>query len=201
MLRSLRDTQAAFAAHLAGHDRPDLVAALAGDPRTASQRLQLHRRHVARSIGAALAATFPTVAAVVGEDFFSLLARDFVADTSLEDPVLSRYGEHFPQFVAEAQERHGLPYLADVARLDWALNVAFHAPLDPGGFAGTSLIESAWPLDLIWQVSQPGASIDKVDLEAGPVCLLVFRRRDDAAFAVLGRMLGLARPLRYKLLL
>lgn len=205
MLRSLRDTQAAFAAHLAGRGQPDLLAAIAGDSRTIQQRLQLHRHHVARSIGAALAATFPTVEAVVGQEFFGLLSHDFIARNPLEDPVLSRYGEHFPQFVAETQQRHGLPYLADVARLDWALNVAFHAPLGPRLSAaelaawpaeslpdlslrlpaGSSLIESAWPLDLIWQASQPGSSVDTVDLAAGLACLLVFRRREDAAFAVL----------------
>ena len=119
MLRSLRDTQAAFAAHLVGHDRADLVTAIGGDSRSALQRLQLHRHHVARSISAALAATFPTVEAVVGREFFGLLARDFMAGTALGDPVLSRYGEHFPQFVAAKQDMHGLPYLADVARLDW----------------------------------------------------------------------------------
>jgi hypothetical protein len=205
MLRSLHDTQAAFAAHLAGRDRPDIVAAIVGDSRTALQRLQLHRHHVTRSIGAALAATFPTVATVVGQDFFGLLARRFMADTSLEDPVLSRYGEHFHEFIAANQDVHGLPYLADVARLDWALNVAFHSPLEPALSAadlagwppeclpnvsvrmpvGSSLIESAHPLDLIWQASQPGTSVEKVDLAAGRACLAVFRRSEDAAFAVL----------------
>jgi hypothetical protein len=205
MLRSLRDVQAAFAAHLSGHDQPQLVAAIGGDSRTALQRLQLHRNHVTRSVGAALAATFPTVAALVGQEFFGLLARDFMAGTALEDPVLSRYGEHFPQFVAAKQDMHGLPYLADVARLDWALNVAFHSPLEPtlsaadlAGWpreslpsllvrlpAGSSLIESDHPLDLVWRASQPGTSVDKVDLAAGPACLVVFRRSEDAAFAVL----------------
>ena len=205
MLPSLRDTQAAFAAHLAGHDRPDLVNAIAGDRHTVRGRLQLHRHHVASSIGAALAATFPTVAALVGQEFFGLLARDFAAGTALEVPVLSRYGEHFSQFVAAKQDMHGLPYLADIARLDWALNVAFHAPFearlsaaDLAGWpqdslpslsvrlpTGSSLIESAYPLDLIWQASQPSSSVDKVDLAAGPACLMVFRRSEDAAFAVL----------------
>ena len=206
MLRSLRDTQAAFAAHLAGHDRVDLANAIAGDRGTVLGRLQLHRHHVASSIGAALAATFPTVAAVVGQEFFGLLARDFTAVTALADPVLSRYGEHFHRFVAAKQDMHGLPYLADVARLDWALNVAFHAPLESRLCAaelatwperslselplrlpaGSSLIESTWPLDLIWQASQPGTSVDQVDLAAGPARLVVVRRGDDAAFAVLG---------------
>jgi hypothetical protein len=205
MLRSLRDTQAAFAAHLSGHDRPDLVAAVGGDSRTALQRLQLHRHHVTRSVGAALAATFPTVEAVVGQEFLGLLARDFMAGTALEDPVLSRYGEHFPRFLAARQDIHGLSYLADVACLDWALNVAFHAGLEPRLSAadlagrppdsllslsvrlptGSSLIESAYPLDLIWQASQPGTPVDRVDLAAGPVCLATFRRPEDAAFVVL----------------
>jgi hypothetical protein len=205
MLRSLRDIQAAFAAHLSGHDQPELVAAIGGDSRTALQQLQLHRHHVTRSVGAALAATFPTVAAVVGQEYFGLLARDFMVGMALEDPVLSRYGEHFPQLVAAKQDMHGLPYLADVARLDWALNVAFHAGLEPRLSAtdlaawpqdallglsvrlptGSSLIESAYPLDLIWQASQPSSSVDKVDLAAGPAYLMVFRRSEDAAFAVL----------------
>lgn len=206
MLHSLRETEAALAAHLAGHDRRDLVAAIAGEAPVAMARLQLHRHHIARSIGVALAATFPTVTAVVGQEFFGVLARDFMAGAPLEDPVLSRYGEHFPRFVAAQQEMHGLPYLADVARLDWALNVAFHAPLEPRLSAidivdwpeeslpelslrlavGSSLIESAWRLDLIWQASQPGTSLDKVDLAADACSLVIFRRCEDAAFAVLG---------------
>lgn len=205
MLRSLRETQAAFAAHLAGDVRPQLVASISGESHTALQRLQLHRHHIATSLGAALAATFATVAAVVGPDFFQRLARSYIAGTSPRNPVLSRYGECFPEFVAAKQGVHGLPYLADVARLDWALNVAFHSPLEPSLSAaelaalpeeslpelstrlpaGSSLIEAAWPLDLIWQASQPGASVDKVHLAAGSAALVIFRRAEDAAFAVL----------------
>lgn len=205
MLRSLHETQAAFAAHLAGDVRPEFVASIRGDSHTVLQRLQLHRHHIATSIGAALAATFATVAAVVGTDFFQRLARDFIAGSPPGNPVLSQYGERFPEFVAATRQMHGLPYLADVGRLDWALNVAFHSPLEPRLSAaelaalpeeslpelavrlpaGSSLIESAWPLDLIWQTSQPGASVDKVDLAAGPAGLVIFRRAEDAAFAVL----------------
>ena len=45
-------------------------------------------------------------------------------------PVLAEYGAGFPDFVADYEPARGLPYLADVARLDWALNVAFHSPMD-----------------------------------------------------------------------
>ena len=110
MLRSLRDTQAAFAAHFSGHDQPDLVAAIGGDSRTALQRLQLHRHHVTRSVGAALAATFPTVAAVVGQEFFGLLARDFMVGTALERPRPQPIRRALPS-VSRREARHAWPAL------------------------------------------------------------------------------------------
>lgn len=228
MLRSLRDTQAAFADHLAGHERRDLLAAIDGDPGTAARRLQLHRNQIRVSLVAALAATFPTVEALVGQEFFALLARQFVAETSLDNPVLSAYGMRFDRFISDRQELHGLTYLADVARLDWALNEAFHAPgeapltaadltalpvvrlaeLPIRLLVGSSLIESDYPLDLIWQASLPGTLVESVDLAASLARLLVFRRSDDAAFAALSsgeaafvkglfRRKGLATAARY----
>ena len=91
------------------------------------------------------------------------------------------------------------------ARLDWALNVAFHSPAgrrlatsDLAGIAaeklpslslalpeGATLIGSRYPLDRIWNASQPGATADKVDLGDGRADLLVLRRSDDAAFVIL----------------
>jgi hypothetical protein len=99
----------------------------------------------------------------------------------------------------------GLPYLADVARLDWALNVAFYSPhlacltaadlatLPPEQLAtsavvlapGITLVCSPYPIDLIWTASQPEASAEEVDLGRGPACLLILRRPDDAGFVTL----------------
>ena len=67
---ALRDLQAAFAAHVAGGDRADLAATVVGDSISAEARLRVYRHHVAYSLGTALAATFPTIQALVGEAFF-----------------------------------------------------------------------------------------------------------------------------------
>ena len=64
---ALRELQAAFADQVAGRDRADLVEEVVGDSMTAEARLRIHRHHVAHSLGSALAATFPTVHALVGE--------------------------------------------------------------------------------------------------------------------------------------
>lgn len=202
----LRDLQAAFAAHLSGVDRADLVALVAGDSIPAAARLDVYRHHVLESLTAALAATFSTVQALVGQEFFRRLARDFVRGCLPTQPVLAEYGAAFSAFIDGYAAVRNLPYLTDIARLDWALAVACQAPLGrcltvadmsvvpaerlPSMSIvmpqGTALIGSPYPLDAIWQASQPDAAEGTVDLNSGPCRLLVLRRRHDAAFTTLG---------------
>lgn len=199
---ALRDLQAAFANHVRGEDQPRLEAAVVGDAIPAAARLRVYRHHVEQSLAAALAATFSTVQAVVGEGFFRAMARRYVAETLPRQPVLAEYGAGFPDFIAEYEPAASLSYLADVARLDWALNLAFHSPagecltaadlssLPAEGVAGLSLtlapgiavLRSSYPIDRIWQVSQPGAAGETIDVDAGGANLLVLRQDDDAGF-------------------
>jgi hypothetical protein len=199
---ALRDLQAAFAAHVMGADSANLVVAVVGDAIPAAARLRVYRHHVFESLGAALAATFPTVQALVGTDFFRGLARTFIGHALPVQPVLTEYGADFPAFIGGYEAARDLPYLADVARLDWALNLAFHAP--PGGrlkaenlaavpverlpsmsialAPGSVLVSSRYPLDRIWETSQSGVASGTVDLNSAASHLLVLRRPDDAAF-------------------
>ncbi len=176
MTLALREWQAAFVADLAGGG--------------GEARLAIHRHHIQRSLAKALAMTFPTVHALVGADFFRQIAGIFVTRELPTQPVLAEYGAQFADFLAAEEAMHGLPYLADVARLDWALNVAFYSPrpsaADLTGLSpevllskvltlapGAELIRSRYPLDRIWTASQPGAAEGEVDLAKGPTCLLV----------------------------
>jgi hypothetical protein len=187
MTLALRDLQAAFAAHLRGEERSELAAAV-GDAR----RLAIHRHHVAHSLATALAATFPTVQALVGAEFFRRIAGVFVARHLPTQPVLAEYGSDFAAFLAAEEAMHGLPYLADMARLDWALNVAFYSPRHPAAdltgalpeallskvltlAPGAALVRSRYPIDRIWTASQPDASDGEVNLAEGPACLLVLQ--------------------------
>ena len=185
-----------------------------GDAIPAAARLRVYRHHVFESLASALAATFPTVQALVGADFFRGLARAFVGQSLPDQPVLAEYGAGFPAFVAGHDAARDLPYLADVARLDWALNLAFHAPaggrLAAADLAalpadrlpslrlclapGTALVSSPYPLDRIWAASQPGAAAGPGRPGRRGARLLVLRRPDDAAFVEpVGRGGGLRR--------
>lgn len=205
MTLALRDLQAAMAAYLMSGDEAGIVGSVAGDSIPADARLRIHRHHLHESLASALATTFPTVRQLVGEAFFRAVARAFAAANLPAQPVLSEYGEGFAAFVDSYDRARGLPYLADVARLDWALNVAFHNPWQPrltaadlatipveqlpsariGLALGTTVIRSAFPLDRIWAASQSDATSATVDLDAGGACLLVFRQQDDSGFVVL----------------
>ena len=202
---ALRDLQEAFAAHLLGDDRAELAAEVLGDAIPAAARLRVYRHHVRESLASALAATFPTVQAVVGTEFFRGLARAFIGRSPPSQPVLAEYGAAFPDFVAGYDAARDLPYLADVARLDWALNLAFHAPAG-GRLAaadlvaipadrlpslrlalapGAAVVSSPYPLDRIWAASQPGAPADLLHLGGGGAPLLVLRWPGDSAFVAL----------------
>ena len=203
---ALRELQAAFAAHIAGASRRDLVAAVTSDSIAADARLRVYRHHVFHSLAGALGATFSTVHALVGDEFFRAMARAFIARELPSQPVLAEYGAAFAAFVESYPAAGTLPYLADVALLDWALNAAFHSPvgvrLDAADLAamppehlptlivaltpGTALVRSTYPVDRIWSASQPGAGEATVDLDGGGVRLLVMRRPDDAGFVALG---------------
>jgi hypothetical protein len=201
MTLALRDLQASFAAHLMGEERPELASTVSD-----GRRLAIHRHHVVRSLAAALAITYPTVQALVGDGFFRQTAKAFVMRSPPAQPVLAEYGADFPDFLEMQEAVHGLAYLADVARLDWALNTAFYSPrgrsltaadladLLPEQLAarvlaltaGTALVRSRFPLDRVWAASQPEAPKGEVDIAQGPVRLLVLARTEDAGFIRLG---------------
>lgn len=204
---ALRDLQASFAAYLAGEVRTDLAAVVAGDSISAQARLRVYRHHVEHSLATALGATYSTVQALVGEAFFHTMAKAFVARDFPRQPVLAEYGKGFAAFVEGYAPARELPYLADMARLDWALNIAFQSPartrLDAASLAavpsdgllamtlalasGAAIVSSPYPIDRIWHLSQPEAAEETLDMEGGGASLLVLRRADDAAFVSLDR--------------
>ena len=201
----LRNFQAEMAAYLVSGSDDDILGSIVGDRIPAAARLRIHRHQLYESLATALAGTFSTVQQLVGDAFFRAMARAFIAQALPVQPVLSEYGEGFPAFVDAYEPARGLPYLGDVARLDWALNLAFHSPMGerltapdlstiPSGqlssmkvglAPGTCVIHSTHPLDRIWSASQPDASMATVDLGEGSIRILVFRRPDDAVFITL----------------
>jgi hypothetical protein len=90
-------------------------------------RMAVYRNNVVSSLVDALGETFPVVRQLVGEEFFRAMAGRFVRESPPRSRVLAHYGQEFPCFIATFEPARCLPYLADVARLEMARVVAYHA--------------------------------------------------------------------------
>ncbi|MGK2921822.1 MAG: HvfC/BufC N-terminal domain-containing protein [Methyloceanibacter sp.] len=92
-----------------------------------SRRFAVYRNNVYASLIDVLGSRFPVSARLVGEEFFRAMARLYVEKTPPASPVLLRYGADFADFIGAFPPASAVPYLADVARLEWAWHRAYHA--------------------------------------------------------------------------
>ncbi|RKP48384.1 DNA-binding domain-containing protein [Trinickia fusca] len=104
---------------------------------TAATRAQLdvYRNNVRLNRVAALADAFPNVVALVGIDYFRALAQAYVMATPATSANLHEDGATLADFIRGFGPAADLPYLADVAIVDWRMHCAYYAddtqPLDP----------------------------------------------------------------------
>ena len=103
---------------------PGLATWNGSDP---APRFAVYRNNVMVSLIDALADTFPVTQALVGEEFFRAMAAAFARANPPRSPVMAHYGAGFAGFIEEFPPAAGLPYLADVARLEVLRVQAYHA--------------------------------------------------------------------------
>ena len=202
----LRDLQGALAASvLQGTDAP-LAPIVRADGIDFEGRLQVYRNNTFSSLTAALKDSFPVVCQLVDERFFGYAAQEYIRARPPRAPRLAEYGGDFAEFLAGFEPVRHLAYLPDVARLEWAVNAAYHAAdapkLDPARIAAVpqdrypqlkfvahpsaQLFDSDHPIDRIWQAHQPGGDLDtKIDLSFGGCHLLLDRHDQNIRFLTL----------------
>ena len=103
---------------------PGLITWNASDP---AHRFAVYRNNVIVSLVDALADTFAVTQDLVGEAFFRAMARVFAYTNPPTSRLLVFYGETFPAFIERFPPAASLPYLADVARLEFLRVRAYHA--------------------------------------------------------------------------
>jgi hypothetical protein len=168
--------QHAFALALAGEGSADTPLA---DP-AIMRALAVHRNTSAKVAQDALAANYPVVHALVGEDSFFGCAEAFVERHPPRDPRLCLYGEGLPEFIAGYPPFSQAPYLTDVAALERRVTEALFAadaePLDGAAFARAVELDAslilhpavrfaavASPAASIWLAHQPDAPPDALE--------------------------------------
>jgi hypothetical protein len=197
--------QREFAAAVTAGGAEAFVARLAGEPGRALRRLAIYRRGIEATRCGALRAAHPVVARLVGDAFFDEAARRFALSTPPREADLNRYGAGFAAFLAGYAPAAPLPWLADVARLEWAwhesLLAADATPADFAALAGVAaeeqaalrftlrpavrLVRSAWPVLAIWEANQEDRD-GVVDRDEGADDVLVWRDGARVRLALLG---------------
>jgi hypothetical protein len=138
-----------------------------------ARRFAVYRNNVVVGLIDALSERFPVCLRLVGEEFFRAMARCYARVSFPRVPMLFEYGEDFAEFVSRFEPVRDLPYLSDVARLEYAMGRAYHAadaatlPLDfvrslPGDrlasatallHPSTQVIPSRYPIISIWSAN------------------------------------------------
>jgi hypothetical protein len=122
-----------------------------------------------------LAARYPVVRRLIGDDSFLDVARRFVAMQPPRLPIVHHFGESFPQYLRGLGEAASFEYVADIAELEAARARAYHSadarPLDARALLSqvpfndyglvlhpsVGLVTSRFPIVSIWRANQTGA--------------------------------------------
>ena len=205
-MSSLREVQHAFGVALLGGNATAAVEGIASDGLTPDARLAIYRHHVSATLTDALKAAYPVVCRLVDERFFAYAADRFIAAHPPTSPCLSEYGDALADFLADFEPCRHLPYLPDVARLEWAMIRALNADdapsLDHRALRDVSvadlpnlrlrfhpsltLVASPWPIDRIWRMNQRDANpADVLDLAGGAARVAVRRHDDEVVLSAL----------------
>src|SRR5687767_7350951 len=202
-MRELAVVQQLFGAALTDPRLADDAAELfTGAPARVRAGIAIYRGNSIGNTGKALGAAYPVISQLVGEEFFAGLTRAYLDALPSADGDLNEYGAGFASFLDAFPHVGDLPYLPDVARLEWLVHRAHYAadiaPLDAGQLAevaqidyprlvlklhaAAGLLESAYPVGRIWEVHAPGYGGEiAVDLDSCPQHVLVYRPRFRAA--------------------
>ena len=81
----------------------------------------MHRNTVLLAIGNALRLSYVAVDRLVGEEFFDRMAIEYARSAPRTAPQLDEYGAGFAAYIEGFPGTESLPYLSELARLDWQI--------------------------------------------------------------------------------
>lgn len=194
---ALHELQRALRRSLVERDDGDAAAYIRPDGVAAAYRLSIYRNTFYGTLTNALRLSYPALHRLVGADFFEASAQKFIEAQPPRGAYLDEYGAGFPEFLAQFPAATSVPYLPDVARLEWAVSCALHAPdaapLDVAALCAVgegdhdrvrfvphpsvSLMRASYPVDTILHtvLEQDDAALGAIDLGDAPVWLLIQR--------------------------
>lgn len=170
---ALRETQTWFQKLVTSHgpllaDRGTVAERIAASSRIdACERVEIYRRmHLARLVEA-LADDYQVIRRYLGETVFEQLVIDYATAFPSRSYTLAHFGRHLPRFLSESWPGAEAAFLADLARVEAAMNRALDAPpaepLPREALAGMS--REDWPS--VRLVPQPALELLQLQYPVG----------------------------------
>ena len=174
-----------------------------------AELLEVYRNTTFVSLKKCLTSTFPAVEALVSKDFMHYACHEFIKKHPPSHGALLFYGAEFADFLQTFTPTKNMPYIADIARLEWALSEAYDAEDAPyiqsEDFAKESierlsnqtfklsphvhLLTSPFPIYSIWQMTHTPENEQNINMEQSE-CVLVYRNYTDLKSYALPLSLG-----------
>src|SRR5713101_4836442 len=128
IMPTLLELQRAVHRSLVARDDGAVVRHILADGIAPEARLNIYRNTFIGALTTALRLSFPAAHRLVGSEFFESAAGIFIEEEPPRTAYLDEYGEAFPEFLSRFAPAASLAYLSGVARLEWAMSRALHAP-------------------------------------------------------------------------
>ncbi|MEZ5539336.1 MAG: putative DNA-binding domain-containing protein [Pseudomonadales bacterium] len=177
-MAELREQQLQFANHLRN---PAKFPAPQG---VEERRLQIYRDLFFNNIANLLANTFPVMRSILNDAQWQALVRDFYTEHHCETPLFPWIAGEFAEYLLNESDNVGVfPFLAELAYYEWSEIALRHTADDaemPMRVGDKPVLSPrCWVLSYHYPVHRIGKDFLPQQVEAIPVCLLMYCNQDD----------------------
>jgi hypothetical protein len=178
----LPELQKQFVQGLNSQNTAILELIRATDTLAAEEQFAIYKSSIKAALQGGLKEIYPVCNKLVGDDFFIAMINGYIAQHPSQSPDLAGYGKDLPSFIANFAPAKSLPYLVDIAQLEWAWHILFTAGHSQGinysklaaCYAtqgaqiifnlptASTLLASAYPIHLVWQANQENHHSDQI---------------------------------------
>ena|SRR3990167_2843633 len=128
MMADLKQIQDSFQQYLlqsdAGVIAPQIVST---ETLPALERLSIYGNAYKARLLEALASNYPFMHTYLGDEEFYALAMAYIAKQPSSYRSIRWYGDTFPEFTRQSELSQSLPYIGEIAELDWMMTLVFDA--------------------------------------------------------------------------